>query len=116
MNSGKPVHVRVYLMVFLALLALTATTAAVAFVDLGATWNTTVALAIAIIKALLVILFFMHVLYSRPLTWVFVGAGFFWLSLLFTLTLADYATRNIGSAPQTNAPRQSSEVMPRVSK
>ena len=100
MNSEKIIAVRVYVLVFVALIALTATTTAVAFVDLGATWNTSVALAIAIIKALLVILFFMHVLHSRPLTWVFVGAGFFWLAILFVLTLADYATRDdTGAGP-----------------
>ena len=108
MNSEKPIQVRVYVMVFLALLALTATTAAVAFVDLGATWNTTVALAIAIIKALLGILFYMHVFYSRPMTWIFAGAGFFWLAILFALTLADYATRDdVGAGPLVGAPPSS---------
>ena len=105
MTSEKAIPVRVYVMVFMALLALTATTTAVAFIDLGAPWNTTIALAIAIIKALLVILFFMHVLHSRPLTWIFAGAGFFWLVILFTFTLADYATRiDVGAGPLAGAP------------
>lgn len=99
MNPARTLSVRGYILVFVALLVLTATTTGVAFVDLGATWNTTVALAIAVIKAMLVILFFMHVLYSRPMTWIFVGAGFFWLLILFTFTLADYATRIDFSAP-----------------
>ena len=124
MNSEKVIAVRVYVLVFVALLVLTATTTAVAFVDLGATWNTTLALAIAIVKALLVILFFMHVLYSRPLTWVFVGAGFFWLAIMFALTLADYATRDdVGAGPLVGAPASSHgeqgravEIVPRVSK
>ena len=93
MNAEPIIPVRIYVMVFLSLIALTITTTAVAFIDLGAQWNSAVALAIAVIKALLVILFFMHVRYSRPLMWVFVGVGFFWLAILFTLTLADYATR-----------------------
>jgi|GEM_PF-326877 len=93
MNSESIVSVRAYVLVFIGLLVLTGITTAVAFVDLGAGWNTALALAIAVMKALLVILFFMHVLYSRPLTWVFVGAGFFWLVILFVLTLADYFTR-----------------------
>ena len=48
---------------------------------------------IAACKALLVILFFMHVRYSSRLTWVFVGAGFFWLMILLSLTLADVLSR-----------------------
>ena len=120
MNSDAIISVRTYVLVFIGLIVLTITTTAVAFIDLGAQWNTAAALAIAVIKALLVILFFMHVLYSRPLTWVFVSAGFFWLLILFTLTLADYFTRNIGGAPLPSAapaaqaaPRQTSETSPR---
>ena len=122
MNSEKIIAVRVYVLVFVALIALTAITTAVAFVDLGATWNTSVALAIAIIKALLVILFFMHVFHSRPLTWVFVGAGFFWLAILFVLTLADYATRDDTgplAGPAASAQRgqgRQIEIVPRVAK
>ena len=91
MNAEK--MIRNYVLVFVALLVLTATTTAVAFVDFGAPWNTILALGVAIIKASLVILFFMHALYSRPMTWVFFGAGLFCLIILFTFTLADYATR-----------------------
>jgi cytochrome c oxidase subunit 4 len=80
-------------MIFAALLVLTLSTAGVAFVDLGGDLNTVVALAFAIVKALLVILFFMHVRYSSRLTWVFVGAGFFWMLILLTLTLTDPLTR-----------------------
>jgi cytochrome c oxidase subunit 4 len=121
MNSDAIIPVRTYVLVFLGLIMLTITTTAVAFVDLGGQWNTAAALAIAVIKALLVILFFMHVLYSRPLTWVFVSAGFFWLLILFTLTLADYFMRNIGGAPLRSAapaaqaaPRQTREITPRA--
>ena len=56
---GHVVSVWVYIAIFLALLALTATTVQVAFVDLGAL-NTLVALAIALVKMLLVVFFFMH--------------------------------------------------------
>ena len=122
MSSGL-ISVRVYAAVFVALLVLTATTTAVAFVDLGAPWNATVAVSIAIIKALLVILFFMHVFYSRPMTWIFVGAGFFWLVILFALTLADYATRDdVGAGPLVGAPvsqgeqEKSVEIVPGVSR
>jgi len=103
MNAEK--MIRNYVLVFVALLVLTATTTAVAFVDLGAPWNTTLALGIAVVKASLVVLFFMHALYSRPLTWVFLGAGILCLIILFTFTLADYATRdNVGAGPLAGAP------------
>jgi cytochrome c oxidase subunit 4 len=84
--------VRTYGLVFLGLLAFTALTTGVAFVDLGP-FNDVVALGIAISKALLVILFFMHVKGSSRLVWVFAAAGFFWLLILFALTFADYETR-----------------------
>ena len=81
-----------YFMVFGALMVLTVITWLVAQVDLG--WaNDIVALAIAVTKALLVILFFMHVKDSSRLTRLTVVAGFFWLALLIGLTMADYASR-----------------------
>jgi cytochrome c oxidase subunit 4 len=83
---------RVYLTIFAALLVLTATTTAVAFVDLGV-MNVVVMLAIAVVKATLVILFFMHVRYSPRLTWVVAASGFVWFALLVGLTLSDYLTR-----------------------
>jgi cytochrome c oxidase subunit IV len=84
--------VRLYIGVFLALLAGTGLTVVVAFYDLGAL-NNIVMLTIACIKALLVILFFMHVRWSSRLTWVVAGSGFFWLLILFALGMSDYLTR-----------------------
>jgi cytochrome c oxidase subunit 4 len=55
--------------------------------------NTPVALAIAVTKATLVILFFMHVIHSTRLTWVVILASFLWLATMFVLTFADYLTR-----------------------
>ena len=86
------VPVRTYLAIFAALMALTALTTAVAFVDLRAL-STFVAVAIAIFKAALVLLYFMHVRYSTRLISLAVVAGVFWLILLFVLTLSDYETR-----------------------
>lgn len=83
---------RVYIGVFLALLAGTALTTWVATVDLGHL-NDLAALAIAGTKAALVVLYFMHVRYSSKLIWVFALAGFVWLVLFFVLILADYETR-----------------------
>lgn len=88
------VPVKVYVTVFAALIVLTATTTGVAFINLGGDLNAIAALTIAICKALLVILYFMHVRYSSRLTWVFVGAGVFWLMILIALTLSDVLTRS----------------------
>lgn len=81
-----------YYRMFIALLVLTGLTVGIAMIDLGPL-NTIVALAIAVGKALLVILVFMHLRYSSRLTWLVVGSGFFWLALLITLTMSDYLTR-----------------------
>ena len=96
--SGHVVPLRVYLGVFLALLVLTGLTTWVAYFDLGS-MNTVVALAIAVTKMLLVILFFMHVKYSTGLTRVIILAGFFWFAILVALTLSDELTRGWTPAP-----------------
>jgi cytochrome c oxidase subunit 4 len=79
-------------MVFVSLLVLTATTVAVAFVDMGPL-NNLVAMGIAGLKASLVILFFMHVRYSTKLTSLVIASGLFALLIMVGLTLVDYATR-----------------------
>jgi cytochrome c oxidase subunit 4 len=81
-----------YYQVFAILLGLTLLTVGVAFLDLGPL-NTIFALTIATGKALLVILFFMHLRDSKPLIWLVVGAGVFWLILLLIGILQDYLTR-----------------------
>jgi cytochrome c oxidase subunit 4 len=81
-----------YILVFLALAAGTILTVIASRFDLGM-WNTPIALIIATIKAVLVILFFMHVIHSTRLTWVVIVAAFLWLGVLFVLTFADYLTR-----------------------
>lgn len=91
------VPLRLYVGIFAALLLLTGLTVAVAFYDLGGgrlhIANALAAITIAVAKGLLVVLYFMHVRYSDRLTWIFVGAGVFWLLILFLLTLADYVGR-----------------------
>jgi len=91
-SSTHVLPLRVYLFVFFSLLGLTAVTVAVAFLDLGP-FNNVVALGIAVLKATLVILFFMHVRYATRLTGLVVASGVFWLLIMVGLTLADYATR-----------------------
>ena len=81
-----------YCWVFIALIVGTGLTVAAAEVDMGPL-NNIVMLAIACTKALLVILFFMHVRWSSRLTWVTVASGFFWLLILFGLTMTDYMSR-----------------------
>jgi cytochrome c oxidase subunit 4 len=93
MSNQHVLSVRFYALIFGLLLLLTLSTAGIAFIDLGGELNSIVALTIAIAKALLVILFFMHVRYSSRLTWLFVGAGFFWLLILLTLTMTDPLSR-----------------------
>ena len=84
--------VRLYVAVFAALLVLTVATVAVSYVDLGPV-SVVVALAIAFTKAVLVVLFFMHLRESSGLTWVVAGGGFFWLAILIGLTMSDVMTR-----------------------
>jgi cytochrome c oxidase subunit 4 len=87
------VPTRVYYLIFMALMVGTAITVAVAFFDLGA-FNAIVALTIAVAKATLVVLFFMHVKYSTRLTWAVVAGSIFWLGILLVLTFSDYLTRS----------------------
>ena len=81
---------------------MTMVTVAVAFIDLGIL-NFPLALAIAIFKATLVILFFMHVKYSSKLTKLIVVTAFFFLTVLFGLTLTDYLSRDWQTFPAAAA-------------
>lgn len=84
---------RVYYTVFGILMLGTYLTVQMAFLDLGA-FNTVAALAIAVFKATVVVLYFMHVRYSTRLTWVVVICSVFWLGILLVLTFSDYLTRS----------------------
>ena len=85
----------VYLGIFLGLLCLTALTTGISFIDLGV-FNAVIALAIAVMKASLVVLFFMHIHYSSRLLKMTLGAGLFTFGLLLALTMSDYITRAWG--------------------
>ena len=87
-----------YYTIFGALMVCTALTAGAAFVNLG-DLNFPIALSIAIVKATLVILFFMHVKYSSRMVKLVVGVAFFFLGVLLTLTLTDYLSRGWFTAP-----------------
>lgn len=84
-----------YLIVFATLLVGTAVTVLAANFDMGV-MNPVIALAIACTKAVIVILFFMHVKYQSRLVKMTVGAGFFTFLILITMTLADYMSRSWG--------------------
>jgi cytochrome c oxidase subunit 4 len=86
------VPTRVYYAIFGILMLCTYLTVQIAFFDLGVL-NTIAAVTIAVFKATLVVLFFMHVRYSTRLTWVVVISALFWLVILLALTTGDYLTR-----------------------
>jgi cytochrome c oxidase subunit 4 len=100
--SGHVSPTRVYYTIFGALLVLTAITVGVAFINLGRL-NFTVAITIAIVKATLVVLFFMHAKYSSRLTKLVIGGSFFFLFCLFGLTLSDYLSRGWFASPAGSA-------------
>jgi cytochrome c oxidase subunit 4 len=85
----------IYVVILCALLVGTAATVGVSYVDLGI-WNPIIALAIATTKAMLVVLFFMHVKYSTRLTKLTVAAGIFLFLVLISMTMADYISRAWG--------------------
>ena len=95
--SEHIVSPKLYIVIFLALMILTFTTVYAATVDLNHLFpglNVIVALVIATCKALLVVLFFMHVYYSSKRTQLIVFAGVFWLAIMLFLTLSDYGGRS----------------------
>jgi cytochrome c oxidase subunit 4 len=108
--SEHIVSIKLYVAIFVTLIVLTFVTAKVAFIDLSwrygdpvnphvINFNPMVALTIAVIKASLVILFFMHVKYSPRLTKTVVGVGVFFLLILLSLTMTDYLSRGLLTSP-----------------
>ncbi|MGH9903147.1 MAG: cytochrome C oxidase subunit IV family protein [Pyrinomonadaceae bacterium] len=86
---------KIYFLVFAGLMVGTILTVLAARVDFGGATNDIIAMTIAVGKAMLVILFFMHVRYSSRLIWVVVAGSFFWLGIMIVLTLSDYMSRNM---------------------
>jgi cytochrome c oxidase subunit 4 len=91
MNPHRPAA-RTYIFNGAALLLLLALTIGLAYLNLGP-FNSIVAMAISFTKGALIVLFFMHLRYSKPEIWIFAGAGFFWLGIMLILALSDYLTR-----------------------
>ena len=103
-HEHHAVSPRLYVAVFVSLMVLTAITVAASRYDFGPA-NTVVAMAIAILKASLVVLFFMHVKYSSGLVRVMVAAAFLWLALLISGTLSDYVSRGrVNSGVEKRSP------------
>jgi len=92
--SEHIVYPRVYITIFLVLMAGTGLTVMAAFRDFPGPLNAVVALTIAVIKATFVVLYFMHVRYSSRLIWLVIAAALFWLAIMFALTISDYSTRS----------------------
>ena len=95
MSEHTPHHIvpkTTYYLIFLALMVGTGLTWWIATIDLGA-MNNVIMLTIAVTKATLVVLFFMHVKYGSKLTWLVLGGSVFFLLILLVLTLNDYLTR-----------------------
>ena len=90
--GGHVSSIGLYVLIFVLLLAFTGITTAVAFVDLGP-FNNVVAIGIAVIKATLVILFFMHMKYSTRMVPLVFASGIFGLVILLGITFADYFSR-----------------------
>jgi cytochrome c oxidase subunit IV len=90
--SAHVIPTRVYYTIFAILMVCTGLTVWIAFLDLGPL-NAIAALGIAVFKATLVVLFFMHVKYSTRLTWAVVLGSVFWFGILIALTMSDYLTR-----------------------
>ena len=91
--SEHIVSLRIYVSIFLALMVGTALTVWAGLKDFPGQLNVIIALTIAVVKATLVVLYFMHVRYSSRLIWVVFTSALFWLAILFALTLSDYWTR-----------------------
>ncbi len=93
---AEVVQAKTYVKTFAALMGLLVLTVGANFLPLGP-FSAVVAVGIAVAKAALILLFFMEVRYSHPLTWLFATAGFIWLMLLLIISMSDYATRNWSS-------------------
>ncbi len=86
---------KTYVIICVILVVLTALTVGISFAPLQGAWHLAIGMAIAVCKASLVLLFFMHVLLSPRLTWIVIAVACCWLGLLMVLTLNDYGSRGM---------------------
>ena len=92
MTHEHPSQTTAFIVVFFALLLLTALTLGVAYVDLQGA-NVAIALAIATVKAGLIVYIVMHARHSGALVWATIITGCVWVAILIGMTLTDYVTR-----------------------
>ncbi len=90
--------VKTYLLVFAGLMVLLVITLAVGYIDFGSL-NKIVTIAVATVKAGLIMTYFMHLIHSKKLTWVFAGLGFFFLVIMLLITMSDYVARGTVEGP-----------------
>ena len=99
-HEHEHMNIPKYIGVFLILFVGTIVTYFVALTDLDSRFfpgmNTLVALLIAFFKMICVMLFFMHVYWSKKMIWLAAVASFFWLAIMFSYTMQDYLTRGTG--------------------
>ncbi len=98
MSSQHVMPVRTNVTIFIILLVLLFATVGAAYLPLGAL-HVPFAMTIATAKAVLIVLFFMHLLYSHRLTMIISIASFLWLAIMIALTLNDYLTRGVLHIP-----------------
>lgn len=91
-HALTPTH---YVVVCVLLVVLTLLTLGVSFIPLAGVWHIVAGLTIGLVKASLVVLFFMHVIYSDRVTWAVILVGCFALGVLLVLTLTDYFSRGM---------------------
>jgi cytochrome c oxidase subunit 4 len=108
--SSDGASLQTYLIVFAALILLLFLSVALAYrpVDENSPWRNVLTAAgfiIAGVKAVIIILWFMHVKYSPKLTWVFAAAAFIWLGILIGLSMTDFTTRHLPPGAHREQPR-----------
>ncbi len=95
MPRERTISVRTYVLVGVVLVLLTFLTVGLSFWHLPPLWHIVMGLSIGLLKAALVVLFFMHVAVSPRLTWIVLAVTCFWLGILLVLTLSDYFSREM---------------------
>jgi cytochrome c oxidase subunit 4 len=112
-SEPHPHHasLRNYLLVWAALIVLTLSTVGLTYLDLGE-WHTPVGVAIAVMKAVLIVLFFMHALESGKQVWMVIAVVVLFLAILYAFTLADYASRTLDNGVRDPAPRRAAPAAP----
>lgn len=101
--SQHVVPLRTYWIIFGALMGLMVLTVLASYLDLGL-FEIPLALTIATVKAVLIMMYFMHLKYSNKLTWLFAGASTLWLAILIAFTMSDFVGRHVIDAPITPRP------------